>query len=431
MTQKRKTVPAKSRMARASAPAKRKTNMPPDKRKSKTRRDIHSILPSKADRINQKSFDTSLMLTVIILVVFGLIMVFSASAPAASAYQNNPYYYITRQGIFAVIGVAAMFVVSCVDYHKYSKYALLILGGSLILLFAVYIPGIGIVRNSARRWINIGISTLQPSEVVKVAIIIYFSYSLSIIKDNIKKFKEGLLRYLVILGVFSLVLLKEPHLSATLVICGVGCVLLLVAGARMKHFILLGCLALPVLGFMIYKQPYQLERVITFLDPFADTSDAGFQIVNSLYAIGSGGIFGLGLGMSRQKFLYLPEPQNDFIFAIVCEELGLLGAALVLALFGFLIWKGYRIAQEAPDMFGTLLATGITSLIAIQVAVNVAVVTSSVPTTGMALPFFSYGGTSLLILLGCMGILLNISRQTVNTIRPGDVNKKSKRGDTK
>ena len=226
-------------------------------------------------------------------------------------------------------------------------------------------------------------------------------------------------------------LLKEPHLSATLVICAVGCVLLLVAGAKIRHFAFLGCLALPVLAFMIYKQPYQLERVITFLDPFADTSDAGFQIVNSLYAIGSGGIFGLGLGMSRQKFLYLPEPQNDFIFAIVCEELGLLGAALVLALFGFLIWKGYRIAQEAPDMFGTLLATGITSLIAIQVAVNVAVVTSSVPTTGMALPFFSYGGTSLLILLGCMGILLNISRQSINTIRPGDVNKKSKRGDTK
>ena len=169
---------------------------------------------------------------------------------------------------------------------------------------------------------------------------------------------------------------------------------------------------------MIYKQPYQLERVTTFLNPFADKSDAGFQVVNSLYAIGSGGIFGLGLGMSRQKFLYLPEPQNDFIFAIICEELGWFGAALVLILFGILIWKGYRIAQEAPDMFGTLLAAGITSLVALQVAINVAVVTSSVPVTGMALPFFSYGGTSLFILLSCMGILLNISRQTMTTIRP-------------
>ncbi|MBO5908456.1 MAG: putative lipid II flippase FtsW [Clostridia bacterium] len=397
----------------------------------KSRQSLHhdikkSLTSVSNNKIRIKPFDSSLMLTVVILVVFGLIMVFSASAPAASAYQNTPYYYIIRQGIFAIMGIIAMFVLSYIDYHKYSKFAFLILVGSFVLLFSVYIPGLGVVRNNARRWINIGISTLQPSEVVKVAIIIYFSYSLSLIKDNIKKFKDGLLRYLVVLGLFAVVLLKEPHLSATLVICAVGCVLLLVAGARIRHFLVLVLMALPVLCIMIYKQPYQLERITTFLDPFADKSDAGFQVVNSLYAIGSGGIFGLGLGMSRQKFLYLPEPQNDFIFAIICEELGLLGAVLVLALFGFLIWKGYRIAQEAPDMYGTLLATGITSLIAIQVAVNVAVVTSSVPATGMALPFFSYGGTSLLILLGCMGILLNISRQTVSTIRPYSMKEKSK-----
>lgn len=367
-----------------------------------------------------RGLDRMLLLDIIILVVFGLIMVFSASAPAASAYQNNPYYYIIRQAIFAALGIAAMWVLSYFDYHNFEKFAFMILVGSFLLLFAVYIPGIGEVRNNARRWINIGISTLQPSEVVKVAIIIYFAYSLSIIKDKIKKFRTGLLRYLIILGLFAVVLLKEPHLSATLVIVAVGCVMLLVAGARFSHFAAMGACALPVLAFMIYQQPYQLERITTFLNPFADVSDTGFQVVNSLYAIGSGGIFGLGLGMSRQKFLYLPEPQNDFIFAIVCEELGWVGAALVLVLFGILIWKGYRIAQEAPDMFGTLLATGITTLVAIQVAVNVAVVTSSVPVTGMALPFFSYGGTSLMILLGCMGILLNISRQTVTTIRPPD-----------
>ena len=367
-----------------------------------------------------RALDRMLLLDIIILVVFGLIMVFSASAPAASAYQNNPYYYIIRQAIFAAMGLVVMWVLSYFDYHNFEKFAFLILVGSFLLLFAVYIPGIGEVRNNARRWINIGISTLQPSEVVKVAIIIYFAYSLSIVKDKIKKFGSGLLRYLIILGLFAVVLLKEPHLSATLVIVAVGCIMLLIAGARFSHFVAMGLCALPVLAFMIYQQPYQLERITTFLNPFADVSDTGFQVVNSLYAIGSGGLFGLGLGMSRQKFLYLPEPQNDFIFAIVCEELGWVGAALVLVLFGILIWKGYRIAQEAPDMFGTLLAAGITSLVAIQVAVNVAVVTSSVPVTGMALPFFSYGGTSLMILLSCMGILLNISRQTVTTIRPPD-----------
>lgn len=408
----------KKRPAPQKAPMKPPINKKERKKSRAIARQTRPKGSTKLARGPIKGLDRGLLLVILMLVVFGLIMVFSASAPAASAYQNNPYYYIIRQAIFAVMGVAAMMVLSYFDYHNYSKFAFLILAGSFLLLFAVYIPGLGVVRNNARRWINIGISTLQPSEVVKVAIIIYFSYSLSIIKDKIKEFRGGLLRYLIILGLFAVVLLKEPHLSATLVICAVGCVLLLVAGAKFSHFMALAACALPALVFVIIKSPYQLERVTTFLNPFADKSDAGFQVVNSLYAIGSGGVFGLGLGMSRQKFLYLPEPQNDFIFAIVCEELGWLGAALVLVLFGILIWKGYRIAQEAPDMFGTLLATGITSLVAIQVAVNVAVVTSSVPVTGMALPFFSYGGTSLLILLSCMGILLNISRQTVSTIRP-------------
>ncbi len=432
MAQVRKTArgrtPARPLSAsRRTAPARTRKQKPPIKKqtqqngaalakqcKPREKKGLRWTKPSV------RALDRMLLLDIIILVVFGLIMVFSASAPAASAYQNNPYYYIIRQAIFAAMGLAVMWILSYFDYHNFEKFAFLILVGSFLLLFAVYIPGIGVVRNNARRWINIGISTLQPSEVVKVAIIIYFAYSLSIVKDKIKKFGSGLLRYLIILGLFAVVLLKEPHLSATLVIVAVGCIMLLIAGARFSHFAIMGLCALPVLAFMIYQQPYQLERITTFLNPFADVSDTGFQVVNSLYAIGSGGLFGLGLGMSRQKFLYLPEPQNDFIFAIVCEELGWVGAALVLVLFGILIWKGYRIAQEAPDMFGTLLAAGITSLVAIQVAVNVAVVTSSVPVTGMALPFFSYGGTSLMILLSCMGILLNISRQTVTTIRPPD-----------
>lgn len=403
------------------APQKRYSNINGRSTASKKRTVSRSKPITKSPRIKKsdmKAMDMSLLLIIIVLVVFGLIMVFSASAPAASAYQGNPYYYIIRQAIFAVIGIGVMLFLSTFDYHRYSKFAFPLLVLSFLLLFAVYLPGIGVVRNQARRWINIGISTLQPSEIVKVAIIVYFAYSLSLVKDKIKSFKDGLLRYLVVLAMFAAVLIKEPHLSATIVICAVGSIMLIIAGARLRHFALLGMAALPVLVYIVIQQPYQLERVMTFLNPFADTSDSGFQVVNSLYAIGSGGIFGLGLGMSRQKFLYLPEPQNDFIFAIVCEELGLLGAALVIVLFALLIWKGYKIAQNAPDMFGTLLASGITTLVAIQAAVNIAVVTGSVPATGMALPFFSYGGTSLFILLSCMGILLNISRQTVATVKP-------------
>ncbi len=360
-----------------------------------------------------KSLDKTLLLLIIILVVFGLVMVFSASAPSASAYQSSPYYFIIRQAAFAVVGLGAMLLISYCDYHHLGKLAFPILVAAFLLLIAVYIPGLGYVRNNARRWINLGFTTLQPSEVVKIALVIFFAFSLSKVKDQLKDFWHGLMRYVVILGIFAGLVAIEPHLSATLII-GMTCVVLLfVAGAKITHFLIMG---VPVVGIglaYIASHPYQMERVTTFLNPFAYKNDEGFQVVNSLYAIGSGGIFGLGLGQSRQKYLYLPEPHNDFIFAIVCEELGLIGALLVLLLFGCLIWKGYRTAIEAPDRFGCLLATGITSLIAIQVLMNVAVVTSSIPATGVALPFFSYGGTSLLILLGAMGILLSISRQTV------------------
>ncbi len=360
-----------------------------------------------------RSLDKSMLILIIGLVVFGLVMVFSASAPSASAFQSSPYFFIIRQGIFAVLGIAVMLGISFMDYHHLSRFALPLLGGSFALLLLVYIPGLGMSINGARRWINLGFTTLQPSEVVKIALIIFFAFSLSKVKDGIKNFWPELCIYLGILVAFAGMILAEPHLSATLIIGATSVVLFLVAGARILHFF---WLAFPVVGvgvFYIMQNPYQMERIMAFLDPFAYKSDEGFQVVNSLYAIGSGGIFGLGLGQSRQKYLYLPEPQNDFIFAIICEELGLIGALLVLFLFGCLIWKGYRTAIEAPDMFGTLLATGITTLVAIQTVLNVAVVTSSIPATGVALPFFSFGGTSLLILLASMGILLSISRQTV------------------
>lgn len=370
----------------------------------------------------QKSLDRGLLLDIIIMVIFGLIMVFSASAPSASAYKGTAYYYIIRQGIFAVIGFAAMGFMSLYDYHRLTKFSVPLLIGSFVLLLSVYTP-LGVVVNNARRWINLGFTTLQPTEVVKMAIIIFFAHSLSTIKEKITEFRGGLLRYLLILGLFIGVILLEPHLSASLVIVGTAGIMLLLAGAKIKHFLVMGAFCVPVLVGYVLKNPYQISRIVN-MDPFKDASDSGFQVANSLYAIGSGGVFGLGLGQSRQKFLYLPEPQNDFIFAIIGEELGLIGCLFVIALFVYLIWKGYRIAQQAPDRFGMLLASGITTLIAIQVTLNIAVATASAPATGVALPFFSYGGTSLCILMCSMGILLNISRQTVGKKRIDDEDNK-------
>ena len=354
--------------------------------------------------------DTPLALVIFILVIFGLVMVFSASAPAANEQYSSPYYYVSRQAMFAAIGFVAMFFIARVDYRTYRLFAKGIAIFGFAVLFTVYIPGFGRVINGARRWVNLGFTTFQPSEISKIAIIIAFAWGLSKYPERIGKFWKGLVPYLLVVGAFACVLMLEPHLSGTIVIVLTAAVMLLLGGAKLWHFINIGVLAAPAVWYMIISEPYRLERLIAFTDPFKYKADEGFQVVQSLYAIGSGGIFGLGLGLSHQKQLYLPEPQNDFIFAIICEELGLFGALAVIALFSVLIWRGFRIAQKAPDIFSSLLAAGITTLIAVQMAINVAVVTSSVPVTGMALPFFSYGGTSLLILMCSMGILLNISR---------------------
>lgn len=410
-------------MARSVSAAKRK-NIKRPKAAPARKKTAKRAVESESIKHRQGSFDSGLALVIVILVVFGLIMVYSASAPAASAYQGSPYYFIIRQAAYAIVGFAAMYILSKVDYHEYKRFMVMIFWANFLVLFMVYIPGLGRVINNARRWVYLGFISLQPSELVKAGVILYFSYSLSISKEKITDFWHGFMRYIIILGAIAVILYKEPHLSAMLVICAIGCILMLLAGAKVRHFMYIGSLALPLLAYKIYTSGYQLERITTFLDPFADKSGSGFQVVNSLYAIGSGGIFGLGLGMSRQKYLYLPEPQNDFIFAIVCEELGFLGAAIVIVLFGIFIWKGYKIAQKAPDMFGTLLAAGITSLVGIQAVVNIGVVTGWLPATGMALPFFSYGGTSLFILLCCMGILLNVSRQGFGEVHQINTNLK-------
>lgn len=364
----------------------------------------------KKSNVKMGSLDFILFSTILILVAIGVVMVFSASS--YSAFFNpkikDSMYYLKKQGLSAIIGVIAMFFMIKIDYHKLKKYTKLIMLITIILLGAVYAfhP-----INGARRWIPIPVFNLQPSEIAKYVIVFYMAKSIEVKGEKIKSFVYGILPYLLVSGLYAIIILFEPNLSIATVIMLVTLILLFVGGARWLHFIeLIGMVgALGVVGILL--EPFRVARVLNFLDPWKDPKGKGYQLIQSLLALGSGGITGVTLGKSRQKCYYIPEPHNDFIFAIIGEELGLIGCTIVIILFLVLIWRGIRTAMRAKDTYGTLLAVGITSVIAIQAIINIAVVTGSMPVTGVPLPFISYGGSSLLFNLLAMGILLNISRQ--------------------
>lgn len=365
--------------------------------------------------MKKREYDFWILFTVLVMLAMGTVMVFSASSYSADYYFNNKYHFLLRQLLWGAVGVISMFVFSNIDYRRIAASSPILMVISTAMLALVLIPGIGTVINDSRRWFDLKFTTFQPSEFTKIAMILFFSFSLSKNNDKLKYFFRGLLPYLMVVGVTALLLLKEPHMSATILITLVSVVLLFCAGARVWHFILL---AVPIgaVGWQLIKSAkYRMNRIIAFTDPFKYSSDEGFQVVNSLYAIASGSFFGRGLGRSLQKNLYLPEPHNDFIFAILAEELGFIGAFTVIVLFMLFIWRGIKVAMNAPDMLGSLIAMGITSLIALETIINIAVVTSTVPTTGMPLPFFSAGGTSTVFLLTSIGILLNISKGSAST----------------
>jgi cell division protein FtsW len=359
----------------------------------------------------KKPFDFLLFITVLILLSLGLIMVFSASAPTAEKEFGNIYYYIKKQLMFAAIGMAAMMLAANYDYHKIGRktvWGLLI--ASIIMLILVLIPGIGSSSHGSWRWIIIAGFRFQPSELAKMALILFFSYSLSRRKRPLETFFGDLLPYLFVLGIIAVLLLLETHLSATIIMIAIAMIILFAAGAKIKHF---AALVLPVVGLIVAVitfTDYMTPRINSWLNPWSDPRGDGYQTIQSLYAIGSGGLFGRGLGQSMQKFLYVPEPHNDYIFPILAEELGFVGVVAVLLLFMVFIWRGIKIAVHAPDIYGCLIATGVTSLIAVQSLFNVAVVTNSVPPTGVSLPFFSAGGTALILFMTEVGILLNVSR---------------------
>lgn len=365
------------------------------------------------------SVDFTLVITVLLLLSLGLVMVLSASSPTSFQESGKSYNYFVRQLIFAIIGLVAMYFVSKIDYRIYQRFYKQAWWLSVILLLAVLL--VGDEAKGAKRWIDIGFTRFQPSEIVKFLMIVFYAGILVKNRNELGKFWKGLVKHMLYLVPIIVLLILEPHLSTSIVIIITCCVIVLTAGCKFWQFCATGVVAVGGIGslatilyfaseFFREKFQYALTRIVTFMDPWQDASGTGWQVIQSLYAIGSGGLFGVGLGDSKQKYLYLPEPHNDFIFSVLAEEMGFVGCIIVFILFAVFIWRGILIAIKAPDMFGSLVAVGITTLVGVQFLINVAVVTSSMPATGMQLPFFSYGGTALCILLCEVGVLLSISR---------------------
>lgn len=357
--------------------------------------------------------DITFLSLVLILMSIGLVMLFSASYAYSYTYYGNSYMFISRQAIFAAIGVALMLIISKIDYQILKKFSWIIyLVTVAMLVIVLIIPPMSNELN-VHRWLYFGSFSFQPSEIAKFAIVVLFSAWLSVNSQKIKEFKY-VVWLMLLLGVVCFLVVKEPHLSATVLIFGLGIILLIVGGLQ-KRWILIGAgggiggvLLLISTGIISYGS----DRIKFWLDPWADPSGKGYQTIQSLLAIGSGGVLGRGIGQSRQKYLWVPEPHNDFIFSIVCEELGLIGAMVIIVLFCALVWRGFTIAMRARDKFGTMLAIGLTFQVGLQAILNILVVTNTIPNTGISLPFFSYGGTALVILLAEMGVVLSVSRSS-------------------
>ncbi|MGM9538850.1 MAG: FtsW/RodA/SpoVE family cell cycle protein [Candidatus Onthomonas sp.] len=386
-----------------------------------------------------------LMLTLLLLGI-GLVMLLSASSYSASMESQSKYdalYYFKRQAIFAVLGIIVMYVVSKINYQQLRWLGAIALTIAIFLLVLVLIPipHVSISANNARRWLSLGFTTFQPSEIAKIGVVMYFASRLSkrpltqlqaqakkpsARRKNAKGLEKALyaiqdfgdrtgmwelVPYVLVLGIIAILLMLEPHMSGTILVFAAAAAILFAAGIHWGWFVAGGSLVVAALVLFIQVTGYNSSRITIWQDPWSDPTNKGYQIIQSLYAVASGGISGQGFGLSRQKYLYLPEEQNDFIFAVVCEELGFIGATLIILLFALLVLRGYWLALHARDRFGSLLVVGITTLLAVQVFLNIAVVTNLIPATGISLPFFSYGGTALVIQLAEMGIILSVSRQ--------------------
>ncbi len=369
-------------------------------------------MKSKLIKDNNRPFDFFLFLIVLILLGLGVTMVLSASSPMALSTTSNSYTYAYKQGLAAILGIVVMIIISKIDYKILNRFYKPIWLISIIGIAAVIVPGVGVTVNGATRWIKFPVfGTIQPSEITKLGLIIFFASYLTNHRDELKDLVKGFFKPLCffLLPAIAILMLVQSHLSASILIIITISAMMIIAGCKFSHFAIFGGSGVLIGGAGLFYAAqkfgigaYRLKRLTAFADPWADPLDTGWQIIQGLYAIGSGGLFGVGLGNSRQKYLYISEPHNDYIFAVIAEELGFIGCIAVILLFALFIWRGILISMKAPDMFGSLLACGITVLIGTQTLMNIAVVTSSMPVTGISLPFFSYGGTSLIILLAAV-----------------------------
>lgn len=352
-----------------------------------------------------------ILFCVLFLSFFGIIMIYSASNYSANITYDDPFFFARKQLLGVMIGLICCFVLYKIDYNILKKYGLISLLISLVLLALVFMPGLSRSNYGATRWLGIGSFTIQPSEFAKFGLVIFCATYLAKNYENMHKFKS-LLPPLFGGGLICVLIMLEPNMSITMCV-GATCIFMLfIGGARLKHLAMLAVPLLILIPLLIIAEPYRLKRLLAFLDPWASAQDEGFQLVQSLYALGSGGWFGVGLFNSRQKYLFLPFSESDFIFSIIGEELGLFGSLAIVIVFMVFVFYGFKIAKNAPNRFGNLLASGITFVIAIQVILNIAVVTGAIPPTGLPLPFVSAGGTSLVVFLGAIGVLLNIDKQS-------------------
>lgn len=379
-------------------------------------------MPIRKDRSGQNplssliiigKMDLTFFFILLIILLTGLVMLFSASYVFAYTNYGNNYYFMSKQAVFALGGVLLMLGISKIDYHILRKFAVpFYIFMAIFLLVMLLLPPM-VAGSGVKRWFSIGGFNFQPSELAKFAVILLLAHLIAANQKLMKTFKFGFLLMLAIIGIICLFVVLEPHLSATILIFAIGVTMMFVGGTKLRYLssilvvIVAGAAAL-LSGVIKYAE----DRITFWLDPWAAPRGEGYQTIQSLLAVGTGGLWGKGLGQSRQKYLWVPEPHNDFIFSIVCEELGLIGALIIILLFCFLMWRGFVIAMRAPDKFGSLLALGLTFQVGLQMALNVLVVTNTIPNTGISLPFFSYGGTSLIILLAEMGVILSISRMS-------------------
>jgi cell division protein FtsW len=369
----------------------------------------HSASASRAEGGLTIPYDLPLLFPVLFLVGIGVVMVYSASSALALKQYGTDFYFLKKQAIFSLLGVVTLVVFRRLPYRLLRVLAYPLLGLSLLMLAGVLVPGLGVEAGGARRWLAVGGIQFQPSELARFAMVVWLAYSLSKKLDRVKVFSIGMTPHLVMLGVFVLLISRQPDFGSVVILGAVTWVMLFAGGVRLIHLFSPLVVVLPAAYLFMISADYRIERLLSFLNPWKYQSDEGYQVIHSLMAFGSGGVFGTGIGKGYQKLFYLPEPHTDFVFSVIGEELGLIGVLAILALYFIILWRGVLIARRVRDPFGQLLAVGLTTAIGLQVGVNMSVALGLLPTKGLTLPFMSYGGTSLLINMASVGILLNIA----------------------